>query len=129
MWNYYSYYPYGIKNSFSLAGRVNEIFAGENQNEHRRNYTTHKGFGTAKPTENSYQDRAIKAGQAGTSLPFAHDVTSPYIEVVWNPPGVIPGVSRLIINKNNFDEIYFTDNHYTVYWQVWGAESKHVILS
>ena len=129
MWNYYSYYPYGIKSTFSLAGRVNEILAQQNVHGHRNNYSTHKGFGTGQPTKDSYQDRAIKAGQAVTQLPNAAHHASPYVETVWAPPGAEAGVRRLIINANNLDEIYFTDDHYTVYWKIWGAESVRVVLA
>ncbi|MES9903769.1 MAG: hypothetical protein ABW168_13975 [Sedimenticola sp.] len=128
MWLYYSFYPYGKKNTFSIGGRANEIFSKINIHEHRRNYSVHKGIGTRRPAEDSYQARAIKAGDAVQTLRHAHQVTSPYIEVVWNQPGSLPGVTRLIVNKNDFNEIYFTDNHYTVYWKIWAAQNTHTVF-
>ena len=127
MWNYYSYYPHGKKSTFSLNGRLNEIFAHANVHAHVNNYSVHKGFGDpGKATADTYQDRAIKEGQAVRQLPHASHAASPYLEMVWNPPGVPAGVTRVIINRHNADEIYFTDDHYIVYWQVYGGESKKI---
>ncbi|HSI49058.1 MAG TPA: hypothetical protein VLA61_12370 [Ideonella sp.] len=98
-------------------------------NEHKRNYSRHQGFGNGQPTSNSWEDRAIKDGRALTVLPNAHHTNSPYVEVVWSPPGFPPGQTRFICNQNNWDEMYFTDSHYAVYWKVWGQENTHVVFA
>lgn len=121
MWLYTSYYPYNVINTFSLGGRVNELFAQANQHGHRNNYSSHKGLGTgAVPTKRCEID-AINSGRAFTILPHAAQHGSPYIEAVWNPPGAPADVTRLIVNSADNDEIYFTDNHYDVYWRVVGT--------
>ena len=129
-YQYYSYYPHGSKNPFSLGGRANEIFAVANVNAHPGNYTTHMGFGiTGGYTLNHYEKRALNDHQAVLQLPNAASAGSPYIEVVWNGPGLPPGTTRLIFNQLNYDEMYFTDNHYAVYWKVYGAASTYIVFT
>lgn len=128
MWNYYSYYPFGKKTTFSVGGRANEIFSGQNVHAHHNNYTPHKGFGSGGNTITKYQERAIQNGDALTSLPLKTHHNPPYIEMVWNYPGAPAGKTRLIVNSNNLDEIYFTDDHYNVYWKVYAAQNTHTVF-
>jgi hypothetical protein len=128
MWNYYSYYPYGTKTTFSLAGRANELFNNQNPHGHHHNYSVHKGFGESGQITTTYQERAVKEGHAVTRLPHASHNNSPYMEMFWSPPGEEAGSRRLIVNQNDPDEIYFTDNHYNVYWKVFAAQSTHTIF-
>lgn len=117
MWIYTSYYP--INQPTTMSGtRIDELFERQNAHGHANNYTTHKGFGSPGAPLQRCEQYAVDAGRAYLQLPYAHAHNSPYVEAVWAHPGAPVGATRLIVNRNDLYEIYFTDDHYRLYWTV-----------
>jgi hypothetical protein len=114
-----SFYPRNVLTTFSIGGRAEELLVRDNVHPHPNNYSRHMGLGNwDADTSDEWQNRALRDGHAVRELPHRAARNTPYIEAVWNLPGDEAGAIRLIYNANNTDEMYFTDDHYTVYWIV-----------
>lgn len=112
------YYIYGPKGKmvFDLDGRLQEILSGHNFHPHHNNGANHGGMGAPNNFGTFAMPHQQNAGHAVYQLPpNGHGY---YTEYVWNRPGNLAGVKRLIVG--NGGELYVTTDHYHVYYKVYG---------